>query len=168
LTGEYVGTIDLGDMTGANAHITADDAGNLVISSYQEAGVGLRIARMKGIDGTPEVFFTNESKDYGKDLSVVGDVYGDAIMSLMYSPWSTGTTGHWTLAVNGGVVATPAWTNVTAASADIYNGNFKKLENNNGDVIYRSVDLNGPKFMSGYSSNSLIYIENGNTAVAGH
>lgn len=168
LTGEYVGTIDLGEMEGANAHITADDAGNLVISSYQEAGVGLRIARMKGIEGTPEVFFTNESKDYGKDLSVVGDVYGDAIMSLMYSPWSTGTTGHWTLAVNGGVVATPAWTNVTAASADIYNGNFKKLENNNGDVIYRSVDLNGPKFMSGYSSNSLIYIENGNTAVAGH
>lgn len=154
LTGEKVGTIDLGDMAGANAHVTADDAGNLVISSYQDA-VGFRVARMKGIEGTPEVFISRASTEYGKDLSVVGDVYGAARVTLMYSPWSSGTTGHLLYQVNDGVADGGYWSNVSAGSIT------DKIDNNNGDVIYRDMGQGAPYFMTGYSSNCFVWIENG-------
>lgn len=158
LTGDKVGTIDLGVMAGANAHITADDAGNLVISSYQEAD-GFRIARMKGIEGTPEVFITRASADYGKDLSVIGDVYGDSRITMMYSPWSTGTTGHLLYQTVDGVADGGYWSKIAAGSITV------KIENNNGDVIYRDMGQGAPYFMVGYSSNRFIWAENG-TALA--
>ena len=158
LTGEKVGTIDLGVMAGANAHITADDAGNLVISSYQEAD-GFRIARMKGIEGTPEVFITRASADYGKDLSVIGDVYGASRITMMYSPWSTGTTGHLLYQTVDGVADSGYWSKIAAGTITV------KIDNNNGDVIYRDMGQGAPYFMVGYSSNRFVWAENG-TALA--
>ncbi|MBQ6861143.1 MAG: DUF5018 domain-containing protein, partial [Alistipes sp.] len=99
-TGEYVGTLNVGDLT--VAAVTADDANNIIISTFQDA-VGFRIARMKSITDTPEVFIERASTEYGKDISVIGDVYGDARITLMYSPWSSGTTGHLLYQVSGGV-----------------------------------------------------------------
>ncbi|MDO5497897.1 MAG: PL29 family lyase N-terminal domain-containing protein [Alistipes sp.] len=154
LTGVYVGTIDLGEMAGANEIVTADDAGNLVVSSFAEAG-GFRIGRMKGIDGTLEVFITRESQEYGKDMSVIGDVYGDARITLMYSPWSSGTTGHLLYQVSGGVADGGTWSKIAAGSIT------DKIDNNNGDVIYRDMNPGAPYFMTGYSSNCFVWAEGG-------
>ena len=154
LTGEYVGTVDLGEMAGANEIVTADDAGNLVVSSFAEAS-GFRIGRMKGIDGTLEVFITRDSQEYGKDMSVIGDVYGDARITLMYSPWSSGTTGHLLYQVAGGVADGGTWSKIAAGSIT------EKIDNNNGDVIYRDMNPGAPYFMTGYSSNCFVWAENG-------
>lgn len=154
LTGEYVGTVDLGEMAGANATITADDAGNLVVSSYAEAD-GFRIGRMKGIDGTLEVFITRASQEYGNDMSVIGDVYGDARITLMYSVWSSGTTGHLLYQVAGGVADGGTWSKIAAGSIT------DKIDNNNGDVIYRDMNPGAPYFMTGYSSNCFVWAEGG-------
>jgi hypothetical protein len=155
LTADYVGTLDLGELAGLNAAITADDAGNIIISTYQEAD-GFRVARMASINDTPEVFITHSSTDYGKDISVVGDVYGDAIVTMMYSPWCSGTTGHLRFLVSNGVSDTGYWSNFTAAE-----GVTAKIDNNNGDVIFRSADVNEPYFMSGYSGDVFVWVENG-------
>ena len=158
LTGEYVGTLDLGEMAGANAVITADDAGNIVVSSYAEA-VGFRIGRMKSINDTLEVFITRESTEYGNDMSVIGDVYGDARITLMYSPWSYGTTGHLLYQVAGGVADGGTWSKIAAGEIT------DPIDNNNGDVIYRDMAAGAPYFMTGYSSNCFIWAEGG-TALA--
>ena len=157
LTGEYVGALNIGDLT--VAAVTADDANNIIISTYQENG-GFRIARMKSITDTPEVFIERASTDYGKDISVVGDVYGDARITLMYSPWSQGTTGHLLYQVAGGVADGGYWSKIAAGDSGL------TVNNNNGDVIYRDMGANSPYFMSGYSSNTMIWAENG-TALAG-
>lgn len=155
-TGEYVGTLNVGDLP--VAAVTADDANNIVISTYQEA-TGFRVARMKDINDTPEVFIEHTSTEYGKDISVVGDVYGDARVTLMYSPWSTGTTGHLLFSVVGGVADGGYWSKI--AAGDITD----KIDNNNGDVIYRDMGEGAPYFMTGYSSNCFVWAESG-TALA--
>jgi len=154
LTGEYVQTLDLGEMAGANAAITADSEGNIVVSSFAEA-TGFRIGRMKDINDTLEVFITRDSQEYGKDLSVVGDVYGDARLTLMYSPWSSGTTGHLLYAISGGVADGGYWSKIAAGEIT------DKIDNNNGDVIYRDMGEGAPYFMSGYSSNCFVWAEAG-------
>lgn len=155
-TGEYVGTLNVGDLT--VAAVTQDDANNIIISTYQENG-GFRVARMKSITDTPEVFIERASADYGKDISVVGDVYGDARVTLMYSPWSSGTTGHLLYQVAGGVADGGYWSKIAAGDTGA------TLNNNNGDVIYRDMGAGAPCFMTGYSSNGFIWAENG-TALA--
>ena len=156
VTGEYVGTLNVGDLP--VAAVTADDANNIVISTFQEA-TGFRVARMKDINDTPEVFIEHTSTEYGKDISVVGDVYGDARVTLMYSPWSSGTTGHLLFSVAGGVADGGYWSNI--AAGDITD----KIDNNNGDVIYRDMGEGAPYFMTGYSSNCFVWAEAG-TALA--
>lgn len=158
LTGEYVATLDLGELAGLNAAVTADDANNIIVSTYQES-TGFRVARMKSIYDTPEVFITHSSIEYGKDISVVGDVYGDARVTLMYSPWSSGTTGHLLFTVSGGVADGGYWSNIAAGDITI------KYDNNNGDVIYRDMGEGAPYFMTGYSSNCFVWAEGG-TALA--
>ncbi len=157
LTGEYVGKLNTGDLI--VAAVTADDAGNIVLSSYQEEG-SFRVARMKNITDTPEVFITRASTEYGKDISVVGDVYGNARVTLMYSPWSSGTTGHLLYQVANGVADGGYWSKIAAGDSGL------TVNNNNGDVIYRDMGANSPYFMSGYSSNTMIWAEAG-TALAG-
>ena len=151
-TGEYVGTLNVGDLT--VAAVTQDDANNIIISTYQDA-VGFRIARMKSITDTPEVFIERASTEYGKDISVIGDVYGDARITLMYSPWSSGTTGHLLYQVSGGVADGGNWSKIAAGSIT------DKIDNNNGDVIYRDMAAGAPYFMSGYSSNCFVWAEGG-------
>ncbi len=151
-TGEYVGTLNVGDLT--VAAVTQDDANNIIISTFQDA-VGFRIARMKSITDTPEVFIERASTEYGKDISVIGDVYGDARITLMYSPWSSGTTGHLLYQVSGGVADGGGWSKIAAGSIT------DKIDNNNGDVIYRDMAAGAPYFMSGYSSNCFVWAESG-------
>lgn len=162
-TGEYVGTLNVGDLT--VAAVTQDDANNIIISTFQDA-VGFRVARMKSITDTPEVFIERASTEYGKDISVVGDVYGDARVTLMYSPWSSGTTGHLLYQVVGGVADGGYWSKIgqgdfAAELTDAKGTNL--LNNNNGDVIYRDMGAGAPYFMTGYSSNRFIWAEGGVT-----
>lgn len=152
LTGEYVGTLNVNGMS--VSAITADDAGNIVLSSYGSAG--LSVARMKSIEDTPEVFISHTTTEYGKTLSVVGDVYGDAIVTMMYVPWSSGTTGHFRFIVTDGVADVSApWSNISAGDVTV------KIDNNDGDVIYRDVDANGPYFINGYSADAFVWAESG-------
>lgn len=159
LTGEYVGTLDLGVMTGKNAAITADDANNIIISTLNDDGC-MRIARMKDISSTPEIFIERTSTEYGSSISVVGDVYGNAIITLMYGIWSSGgTTGHWRYIVTDGVAGDVYWSKIAAGDTGA------TLNNTAGDVIYRDLGAGAPYFMTGYSSNGFIWAEGG-TALA--
>ncbi len=159
LTGEYVGTLDLGVLAGKNAAITADDANNIVISTYQDDG-SFRVARMKSINDTPEIFIERASTEYGKDISVIGDVYGNARITLMYSVWSTGTTGNLLYQVSGGVADGGTWSKIAQGNLDA------APNNNNGDVIYRDMAAGAPYFISGYSNNSMVWAENGSAVAA--
>ncbi|MBQ2843952.1 MAG: hypothetical protein IJE69_06845, partial [Alistipes sp.] len=100
------------------------------------------------------------------DISVIGDVYGDARITLMYSPWSSGTTGHLLYQVSGGVADGGSWSKIgqgdLAAELTAADGT-NLLNNNNGDVIYRDMAAGAPYFMSGYSSNRFIWAEGGVT-----
>ncbi len=152
LTGEYVGTLNVGDLP--VSAVTADDANNIVLCTYAET-TGLRVARMKDINDTPEVFISHSSTEYGKTFSVVGDVYGDAIVTMMFAPWSSGTTGHFRFVVADGVAGDVVWSNISAGDVTA------KIDNNDGDVIYRDVDANGPYFMAGYSGDVFVWAEGG-------
>lgn len=152
LTGEYVGTLNVGDLP--VSAVTADDANNIVLCTYAET-TGLRVARMKNITDTPEVFISHSSTEYGKTFSVVGDVYGDAIVTMMYAPYSSGTTGHFRFVVADGVAGDVVWSNISAGDVTA------KIDNNDGDVIYRDVDANGPYFMAGYSGDVFVWAEGG-------
>ena len=160
LTGEYVGTLNLGELAGKNAAVTADDAGNIIVSTLNDGGF-MRIARMKSIDSTPEIIIERASTEYGNSISVVGDVYDDAIITLMYGVWSQGgTTSHWRYIVTDGVPGDVYWSKIAAGDVTA------TLNNTKGDVIYRDVDPNGPYFMAGYSGAVFIWAEGGEAKAA--
>ena len=165
-TGEYVGTLNLGELAGKNAAITSDDAGNIIVSTLNDGGF-MRIGRMKGIDSTPEIFIERETTEYGSSISVIGDVYDDAIITLMYAIWSQGgTTGHWRYIVTDGVPGDVYWSKIGQGdlAAELTDANGTNLLNNTkGDVIYRDMGEGAPYFMSGYSSNRFIWAEGGVT-----
>ncbi len=162
VTGEYVGDLNLGEYAGLNKAITADDAGNIVFTTND--GATLRVLRMKGIEGTPEVFIEQATSDFGNDVSVVGNVYGSAAVSLIYNPWSSGTTSHLYYQITDGVSTGKQWQAPTAGDMNL---NFVRTSTNAGDVIFRDPDTNGPRFMSGYSGNAIPWIEGG-VAVFGY
>ncbi len=162
LTGEYVGNLNLGQYAGLNKAITADDAGNIVFTTND--GTTLSVLRMKGIDGTPEVFIEQATSEFGNDVSVVGDVYGKAVVSLIYNPWSSGTTSHLYYQIIDGVSTGKQWMAPTAGDTGL---NFVRTSTDAGDVIFRDPDINGPRFMSGYSGNAIPWIEGG-VAVFGY
>ncbi len=153
-TGEYVGVLNMGELAGSLCAVTADDAGNIVLSTYQDA-VGFRIARMKSITDTPEVFIERASTEYGKTISIVGDVYADARITLAYVPWSSGTTGNLLYQVSGGVADGGYWSKITAGDTGA------TINSNNFDVIYRDMGAGAPCFIAGYSANNIAWAENG-------
>lgn len=156
-TGEVVGNLDLGAYAGQNTALTADDAGNIVIAIND--GTNLNFARMKGIDGTPELFIeSTKGTEYGKDLSVVGDVYGDAIISTIYYPWfSSPVASNLAYVVKDGVYTMVDWCSPQAGDTGLTLG---KTSTNGGDVVFRDADLAAPMFVAGYSPNTLPWIEN--------
>jgi hypothetical protein len=74
---------------------------------------------------------------------------------MMYSPWSSGTTGNLLYQTVDGVADRGYWSTIAAGSIT------DKIDNNNGDVIYRDMGEGAPYFMTGYSSNCFVWAENG-------
>jgi hypothetical protein len=163
LTGEVVGDLNLGAYAGLNTAITADDAGNIVIALND--GTNLNFARMKGIDGTPELFIeSTKGAEYGSDISAVGDVYGNAIISTVYRPWySSPVASNLAYVVQNGVYSTVNWCSPKAGDTGLTLG---KTSTDAGDVIFRDADPAAPLFVGGYSPNTLPWVEGG-IALAG-
>ena len=163
LTGEVVGDLNLGAYAGRNTAITADDAGNIVIALND--GTNLNFARMKGIDGTPELFIeSTKGAEYGSDISAVGDVYGNAIISTVYRPWfSSPVASNLAYVVQNGVYSTVNWCSPKAGDTGLTLG---KTSTDAGDVIFRDADPAAPLFVGGYSPNTLPWVEGG-IALAG-
>lgn len=163
LTGEVVGDLNLGEFAGKNTAITADDAGNIVIALND--GSNLNFARMKGIDGTPELFVeSTKGNEYGKDFSVVGDVYGNAIISTVYYPWfNSPVASNLAYVVQNGVYTTVNWCSPKAGDTGLTLG---KTSTDAGDVVFRDADPAAPLFVAGYSPNTLPWVEGG-VALAG-
>lgn len=157
LTGEFVKNLDLGEYAGKNTTITADDAGNILITVND--GANLNFVRMKGVDGTPELFVeSNKGADYGSDVSVVGDIYGDAIISTIYRKWDASPyTSHLAYVIEDGVYGSVNWSRPEAGDTGLTLG---KTSGDGGDVIYRDASLSSPVFVSGYSPNTLPWVEN--------
>ena len=163
LTGEVVGDLNLGAYAGQNTAITADDAGNIVIAIND--GSNLNFVRMKGINGTPELFIeSTKGKEYGKDISAVGDVYGNAIISTVYYPWfGSPVASNLAYVVQNGVYSTVNWCSPKAGDTGLTLG---KTSSDAGDVIFRDADPAAPLFVGGYSPNTLPWVEGG-VALAG-
>ena len=158
LTGETVGDLNLGEFAGKNTAITADDAGNIVIALND--GTNLNFARMKGINGTPELFIeSNKGAEYGSDISAVGDVYGNAIISTVYRPWfSSPVASNLAYVVTNGAYSTVNWCSPKAGDTGLTLG---KTSADGGDVVFRDADPASPLFVGGYSPNTLPWVEGG-------
>lgn len=163
LTGEVVGDLNLGAYAGLNTAITADDAGNIVIAIND--GSNLNFVRMKGINGTPELFIeSTKGNEYGKDISAVGDVYGNAIISTVYYPWfSSPVASNLAYVVVNGSYNTVNWCSPKAGDTGLTLG---KTSADAGDVVFRDADPAAPLFVGGYSPNTLPWVEGG-VALAG-
>lgn len=150
-TGEYLQTVDLGAQAGKIYGVTADKAGHLVLHTFQNEGA-MQVYRMKDLSSEPELIIEYASTEYGKRVSVAGDIYGNALVTSMYGLWTQGgTTGHqrWTITA-GTLTSGPDWSKIAGAGT-----------NTNGDVVYLDPETTSPYFMIGYSSNVMNWAENG-------
>ena len=88
-TGEKVGTIDLSSIGSSadgylnNYRMTSDNNNNIVISNFSKDNGGtITVWKKKGLDGAIEQFISYAAgSNVGDQLSVVGDLDGDAIIT---------------------------------------------------------------------------------------
>ncbi len=155
--GKPAGTLNLGSWKGdgKNFYLTSDDAGHILVNNFangsDSAPKTISIARMESVTSTPEPFIEWEVKGaYGKMISVTGDVYGDALISVVYCGWSaTGSTSILTWTVKNGVVENqkPHWRQAKGMKGWT-----------NGDASYINPELTSDYFAAGYSPNRLTWV----------
>lgn len=146
LTGEKEGTIDLGDVLGQNYGVASDDCGNLLFHTYN-AGV-IKMARMKGLTGTPEWFIEhNESATYACRVAVSGDLYGDAVIATGYEGGTS--TANFRYDVVNGVVAEPVWHQYKNGSATP----------TRTAVTYLYPSATSDYMITGYSVNKIFWVD---------
>ncbi|MGM9787747.1 MAG: DUF5018 domain-containing protein [Candidatus Cryptobacteroides sp.] len=161
--GSKVGTIELpfkGSTT--NFKITGDSSDNILVCGISSTEA--KVYRIKGINGTPEEYINyteTGGKSYGRGISVVGSLDGDAIITMprYQDTWSF---LRWT--VTGGVLnPTPELVNIdcdinkggwvyncdivplsaTDPNADYIINSYAKLVGNEANVDRASVWING-------------------------
>ena len=146
LTGEKEGTIDLGDVLGQNYGVASDDCGNLLFHTYN-AGV-IKMARMKGLTGTPEWFIEhNESATYACRVAVSGDLYGDAVIATGYEGGAS--TANFRYDVVDGVAASPVWHQYKNGSATP----------TRTAVTYLYPSATSDYMITGYSVNKIFWVD---------
>lgn len=146
LTGEKEGTIDLGDVLGQNYGVASDDCGNLLFHTYN-AGV-IKMARMKGLTGTPEWFIEhNESATYACRVAVSGDLYGNAVIATGYEGGTS--TANFRYDVVNGVVAEPVWHQYKNGSATP----------TRTAVTYLYPSATSDYMITGYSVNKIFWVD---------
>lgn len=151
-TGELTGRLDLSTLP-ANAHnyLTTDDSGHVIFNNKAENGTPLTIYRMKDLKSAPEKFieWTKNADNHGASVSVVGDVYGDALLSTVWAAWGSSTNVRsWN--VKGGVPQNQdaLWRQASGA------GSFR-----NGDAIYKDLDINTSEYFGcGYDKDLLAWV----------
>ena len=119
--GSKAGTIALpfkGSLT--NFKITGDNSDNILVCGISSTEA--KVYRIKGINGTPEEYINyteTGGKSYGRGISVVGSLDGDAVITMPRYQ-DTWTFLRWT--VTGGVLnPTPELVNI---NCDINNGGW--------------------------------------------
>ena len=159
LTGEKLGSIELGDVRGGlrNFYTTSDKAGNILINNLvPNEGSVFNIWKIKSDGSGPELFISWNAggSNFGRKVSVIGDISKDAIISApMYGFASSNTFARWQ--VINGVVKSQTPEIVTAIG---FSWSW-----NNADIIYTDPkNVNGEYFAIGYDGNKLTKL-NGQT-----
>ena len=146
LTGEKEGTIDLGDVLGQNYAVASDDCGNLLFHTFN-AGV-IKMARMKGLTGTPEWFIEhNESATYACRVAVSGDLYGNAVIATGYEGGAS--TANFRYDVVNGVASAPVWHQYKNGSATP----------TRTAVTYLYPSATSDYMITGYSVNKIFWVD---------
>lgn len=152
-TGEKVGTIDLGAITGStmNFYNTADADGNILINNLAPSAGTFKIWKLASVNSTPELFINwsaSGSASIGRKVSINGSLNGNAIITAGLHN-TTNQFARWTV-VNGVL---------TSHTPEIITISGYSWSNNNVDVIYTSnTDVNSDYFVIGYSDNRLAKI----------
>lgn len=151
ITGQRVGEINLGSIRGnlRNFYSTSDDAGNILVSNLTpNDGNTFNIWKISSVTSSPESLISWDAAGaaYGRKISVIGDVDGDAIISApMYGAASLNTIARWQV-VGGNVVSqTP-----TILTVSEYAWSW-----NNADAIFTSAtNPNSDYYLIGYGSTA--------------
>lgn len=108
ITGEPTGEMNgmssiLGSLV--NYYMTSDDAGNILVNNLApNAGSTFKIWKFSDINAQPEEFISWETggKTYGRKVSVIGSLDGDAVITATCGSTPTNSFAKWT--VTGGVL----------------------------------------------------------------
>lgn len=161
-TGEKVGEIDLGAITGnlINFNTTGDEAGNILICNLSPNDDAhnkyFKIWKIAGVTGTPQELISYENTPQyglGRKFSVRGSVDGDAIITAPIV--NTTAFARWTIV--GGQVTSQTPEIVTVTGPTVWGLHC--------DVIYTSAtDVNSDYFVVSYADNTAAWV-NGVTNV---
>lgn len=151
-TGENVGEVDLGEITGSltNFYNTADADGNVLICNLAPNAGSFKIWKLTSIPGTPELMIEwNGGVAIGRKLSINGSIDGDAIITAPILAAGQ-NFARWT--ISGGVLASQTPEIVTMSG-------LTKGWTTNCDIVQTSsADITSDYFVASYSDNTFAWV----------
>lgn len=146
-----------------NDCITSDTKGNIILCNYNSTGATgfeFQVWRARDIDSAPEKFITwTTPNPVAKKLSVVGDVYGDALLSFGYGKWvgSDGSKNAWYFTIKNGEASTANYRPCTNAAQG---------SNGNCDVVAAGPSDLSDFFYIAYPGNILYWVKSDKSVIA--
>lgn len=160
-TGEKIGEIDLGAVTGSttNFYNTADDNGNILICNLAPNNGTFKVWKLTSVSGTPELYidWSTSTVAIGRKLSISGSIDGDAIITAPILGAASQTFARWT--VVGGVLSSQTPETITMSG-------LAAGWSTNCDVIYTSnTDVASDYFVASYSDNTFAWVDGATNVV---
>lgn len=158
-TGENVGEVDLGEITGSltNFYNTADVDGNVLICNLAPNAGSFKIWKLTSIPGTPELMIEwNGGVAIGRKFSINGSINGNAIITAPILAAGQ-KFARWT--ITGGVLASQTPEIVTMSG-------LTKGWTTNCDIVQTSsTDLASDYFVASYSDNTFAWVDGATNTV---
>ena len=152
-TGEKVGEINLGDITGSltNFYNTADANGNVLICNLAPNAGSFKIWKLTSVNSTPELMIEwDGGVAVGRKFSIKGSIDGDAIITAPILAAGQ-KFARWT--ITGGVLASQTPDIVTMSG-------LTKGWTTNCDIVQTSnTDVTSDYFVASYSDNTFAWVD---------
>ncbi len=159
-TGEKLGEIDLGAITGSltNFYNTADADGNVLICNLAPNAGSFKIWKLTSLAATPELMIEwDGGVAIGRKFSIQGSIDGDAIITAPILAAGQ-QIARWTLV--GGVLSSQTPEIVTMSG-------LTKGWTTNADVVSTSnTDLTADYFVASYSDNTFAWVDGASNTVS--
>lgn len=151
MTGENVGEMaGMSSILGSlvNYYMTSDDDGNILVNNLITAAGTFRMWKFSDKDAQPEEYIVwNAPASYGRKVSVVGSLDGDAIITATCSTVPTSSFARWI--VKGGVLQSQEPEIVTAGVS---------WDNYQADLMHVTTDPASDYFVFNYRANNLSWL----------